>query len=226
MERNRQTKKRDADELRSGQTQETTAIVCAPEFEDKPADGVEAHERDEDLAVVTFASVHVKQAKRGDRKGNCRLVDLRWMHGMRNRMFAGKLSKLRLGLARRATCGERQTKRAVGLDSETASSKQASDAAESKALHALFADTMPAVSGSKGALGHALGAASAIELAVCIQGLQAQTIPPTAGHREPEAEAGIACTRTPLVRRIHWVLNNAFAFGGINSALLLRAWAE
>ena len=100
-----------------------------------------------------------------------------------------------------------------------------SDAAEAKALHALFRESLPAVSGSKGALGHALGAASAIELAVCVMGLSAQTVPPTPGHEQPEAEGGIACTRAPLTQRLRWVLNNAFAFGGINSALLLRAWA-
>ena len=104
------------------------------------------------------------------------------------------------------------------------SGTRASDAAEAKALHALFGTALPAVSGSKGALGHALGAASAIELAVCVQGLHHQTVPPTPGHEEPETEGGIACTRAPVARRLRWVLNNAFAFGGVNSALLLRAW--
>jgi 3-oxoacyl-[acyl-carrier-protein] synthase II len=101
---------------------------------------------------------------------------------------------------------------------------RASDAAEAKALHALFGSGLPPVSGSKGALGHALGAASAIELALCVQGLLTQTVPPTPGHEQPEIEGGIACTREPLPRRLRWVMNNAFAFGGLNSALLLRAW--
>lgn len=106
------------------------------------------------------------------------------------------------------------------------SGTRASDAAESKALRALFGDSLPPVSGSKGALGHALGAASAIELAVCLMGLRHQTVPPTAGHEQADPEAGIACTRAPLARRLHWVMNNAFAFGGLNSALLLRAWED
>lgn len=104
------------------------------------------------------------------------------------------------------------------------SGTRASDAAEGKALHALFGARLPPVSGSKGALGHALGAASALELAICVQGLQEQTVPPTAGHEEPDDEAPVPCTREPLRRRIDWVLNNAFAFGGLNSSLLLRAW--
>lgn len=99
-----------------------------------------------------------------------------------------------------------------------------SDAAEAKALHTVFGEKMPLVSGSKGALGHALGAASAMELAICIRGLCAQSVPPTAGHQQPDADAGIDCTRTPIPQPLRWVLNNAFAFGGINSALLLRRW--
>lgn len=102
------------------------------------------------------------------------------------------------------------------------SGTRASDAAEAKALRALFGDVLPPVSGSKGALGHALGAASAIELALCVTGLREQTVPPTAGHQQPDADAGVACTRAPLARRLRWVMNNAFAFGGLNSALLLR----
>lgn len=102
------------------------------------------------------------------------------------------------------------------------SGTRASDAAEARALRSVFGDALPPVSGSKGALGHALGAASAIELAICVHGLCAQTVPPTPGHEEPDAEDGIACTRAPLARRLRWVLNNAFAFGGLNSALLLR----
>lgn len=106
------------------------------------------------------------------------------------------------------------------------SGTRASDGAEARALHAMFGDRLPPVSGSKGALGHALGASSALELAVCVQGLQEQTVPPTADHEEPDIEDPIACTREPLRRRLRWVLNNAFAFGGINSSLLLRASDE
>lgn len=103
------------------------------------------------------------------------------------------------------------------------SGTRASDAAEAKAVRDLFPATPP-VSGSKGSLGHALGASSALELAVCVQGLLEQTIPPTAGHEIPDPAGGIECTREPIRRPIRWVLNNAFAFGGLNSSLLLRRW--
>jgi 3-oxoacyl-[acyl-carrier-protein] synthase II len=105
------------------------------------------------------------------------------------------------------------------------SGTRASDDAEGRALHALFGARLPAVSGSKGALGHALGAAAALELAICLEGLRAQTVPPTAGHEEPDYEFPVACTRKAQPMPLRWVLNNAFAFGGLNSSLLVGAWS-
>jgi 3-oxoacyl-[acyl-carrier-protein] synthase II len=105
------------------------------------------------------------------------------------------------------------------------SGTRASDDAEGRALHALFGARMPAVSGSKGALGHALGAAAALELAICVEGLRAQTVPPTAGHEDPDDEFPVACTRAARPMPLRWVLNNAFAFGGLNSSLLVGAWS-
>ena len=104
------------------------------------------------------------------------------------------------------------------------SGTRASDAAEAKALHAVFGGRMPIVSGSKGALGHALGASSALELAICVQGLREQCVPVTAGFQEMDTELGIACTRVSTQRELRYVLNNAFAFGGLNSSVLLKRW--
>jgi 3-oxoacyl-[acyl-carrier-protein] synthase II len=101
---------------------------------------------------------------------------------------------------------------------------RASDGAEAKALRSLFGADLPPVSGSKGALGHALGAASALELAICIEGLRQQIVPPTWGHDAADEHDGVVCTREALPMELRWVINNAFAFGGLNSALLLRRW--
>jgi 3-oxoacyl-[acyl-carrier-protein] synthase II len=105
---------------------------------------------------------------------------------------------------------------------------RASDAAEGRALRELFDGVpMPPLSGSKGALGHALGAASAIEAVLCVYGLLEQVVPPTHGHEQVDPEIGHACTRDPTppaMRPMRVVLNNAFAFGGINSTLVLTRW--
>lgn len=105
---------------------------------------------------------------------------------------------------------------------------RASDAAEGRALREVFDGVpMPLLSGSKGALGHALGAASAIEAVLCVSGLLDQVVPPTRGHEQVDPEIGHACTRDltpPVMRPMRVVLNNAFAFGGINSTLVLTRW--
>lgn len=80
---------------------------------------------------------------------------------------------------------------------------------------------MPLLSGSKGAIGHALGAASAIELAICVKGISTQTVPPTPGHTVPDEEIGLDCTTHPVHKKINWVINNASAFGGLNASLLI-----
>jgi 3-oxoacyl-[acyl-carrier-protein] synthase II len=118
----------------------------------------------------------------------------------------------------------RVTPAAVDWVNAHGSATRANDAAEARALRGLFGVDLPVVSGSKGSLGHALGAASALELAVCVQGLFEQTVPPTFGHETPDPDDGVPCTRAPTPRRLRWALNNAFAFGGLNSSLLLRAW--
>jgi 3-oxoacyl-[acyl-carrier-protein] synthase II len=105
---------------------------------------------------------------------------------------------------------------------------RASDAAEGSALRELFGGVqMPALSGSKGAMGHALGAASAIEAVLCVTGLRDQMLPPTCGHDEMDPEIGLGCTRERTVRvmrPLRVVMNNAFAFGGLNSSLVMKQW--
>ncbi|HRP30876.1 MAG TPA: beta-ketoacyl-[acyl-carrier-protein] synthase family protein [Agriterribacter sp.] len=101
------------------------------------------------------------------------------------------------------------------------SGTRVSDAAEAMALKNIFKNKMPLLSGSKGAIGHALGAASAIELAICVKGISTQTVPPTPGHTVPDEEIGLDCTTHPVHKKINWVINNASAFGGLNASLLI-----
>jgi 3-oxoacyl-[acyl-carrier-protein] synthase II len=112
----------------------------------------------------------------------------------------------------------------IGWVNAHGSGTKLSDAAEARALRAIFGDRMPIVSGSKGALGHALGAASALELAISVAGLRAGRVPPTAGHDRMDIDCGIECTRQTTGAPIQWMINNAFAFGGVNSSLVVGRW--
>lgn len=101
------------------------------------------------------------------------------------------------------------------------SGTKVSDAAEALALKNIFKHKVPLLSGSKGAIGHALGAASALELAICVKGIAEQTIPPTPGFSTQDADIAMDCTTVPVQKKIRFALNNSSAFGGLNASLLI-----
>ena len=79
-----------------------------------------------------------------------------------------------------------------------------------------------AISSIKGALGHGLGAASAIEAATCVRTLRDQIVPPTINYRsDPELDLDYVPDRArPL--HVGTVMSASFGFGGTNNALIFR----
>jgi 3-oxoacyl-[acyl-carrier-protein] synthase II len=98
------------------------------------------------------------------------------------------------------------------------------DQVETRVLKDVFSDAaarLP-VSSIKGALGHSLGAASAIEAAVSVRSLIEQIIPPTINYRpDPELDLDYVPDQARSARLDH-VLTASFGFGGTNNALILR----
>ncbi len=98
------------------------------------------------------------------------------------------------------------------------------DIAESQATFALFGDRVP-VSSLKGNLGHTLGACGALEVAFSIAMLREGWIAPT---RNLEV-VGDHCAPLDYVmgearaRKLSRVMCNKFAFGGINTSLVVSA---
>jgi 3-oxoacyl-[acyl-carrier-protein] synthase II len=99
----------------------------------------------------------------------------------------------------------------------------ASDKAEALAILNVFGGEVP-VSGVKGAFGHALGAASAIQAAVCLMALQHDTVLQTVNLENPDPEFGINLVQFRLKKELTYIMNCGYAFGGLNSALLLKKW--
>lgn len=98
------------------------------------------------------------------------------------------------------------------------------DAAEIAALRTIFPDRgkdLP-VGSTKGATGHLLGAAGAIEAVFSVKALQEGIVPPGLNIDDPEPDAD----RFDLVaggaqhRRLDYVLSNGFGFGGVNASLV------
>jgi 3-oxoacyl-[acyl-carrier-protein] synthase II len=102
---------------------------------------------------------------------------------------------------------------------------QPSDAAEAAAVAAAFGtSSAPPVSSLKGALGHCMGAASAIEAALTVVALEMHTIPPSVGLVDRDEALPIDVVDAPRGSpAMRWALNCAYAFGGLNSALLIGA---
>jgi 3-oxoacyl-(acyl-carrier-protein) synthase len=96
---------------------------------------------------------------------------------------------------------------------------------ETKAIKSALGSRAPSVpiSSIKGALGHAFGAAGAIEAAVCLLAMRDGIIPPTANLEDPDPECDLDFV--PLRARsasVRTALSLSAGFGGQNAALLIR----
>ncbi|MBO8162749.1 MAG: beta-ketoacyl-[acyl-carrier-protein] synthase family protein [Brevibacillus sp.] len=115
-------------------------------------------------------------------------------------------------------------KRQIGYVSAHGTGTPANDRMEAKALRAVFSEEVERipVSSIKGHIGHTLGAASAIEAVVCVKALEEGILPPTIHleQQDPDCNVNVIANK-PLEKRVEYVLSNAYAFGGINSSLVL-----
>lgn len=94
------------------------------------------------------------------------------------------------------------------------------DSAESRAVVGVFGETTPG-SSTKGATGHALGAAGALEAVICALALQHGFAPAGINTTRVDPALGVRYlveNRPGPVRR---VLSNSFGFGGTNCSLVL-----
>jgi len=102
----------------------------------------------------------------------------------------------------------------------------ANDQAETEALHRVFgahANTL-AVSSTKSMHGHALGAASALELIATVLAIQNNLIPPTANFTEPGEGCDLDYVpNRARLQQINFAISNAFAFGGLNTVVALKS---
>ncbi len=97
---------------------------------------------------------------------------------------------------------------------------QSNDAAEDKAVTALFGEEVPCNS-SKGITGHALGAAGAVEAIVSMLAIRDGRVPPSAGTRTLDPALRARYDVAGGARRVDRVMSNSFGFGGSNCSLLL-----
>ncbi|WP_127804989.1 beta-ketoacyl-[acyl-carrier-protein] synthase family protein [Hydrogenophaga sp. NH-16] len=99
-------------------------------------------------------------------------------------------------------------------------STPANDAAEGKAVAALFGDSVPGNS-TKGYMGHTLGAAGAIEALVCAMALTDGRLPGSPGTGALDPSIPIRYQLRGEDRPLRHALSNSFGFGGSNCSLVL-----
>jgi 3-oxoacyl-[acyl-carrier-protein] synthase II len=81
------------------------------------------------------------------------------------------------------------------------------------------------VSSTKSMMGHLLGAAGAVETAICALAIAESRIPPTINVVDQDPECAIDCVpNVARERRVRHVMNNSFGFGGTNCALVLSRY--
>jgi len=96
------------------------------------------------------------------------------------------------------------------------------DIAETQAIKAVFGDHAKklAVSSTKGATGHMLGAAGAVEMAACALAIQKGIVPPTINYTTPDPDCDLDYVpNTAREMKVNAIVNNSFGFGGHNSTI-------
>jgi len=95
----------------------------------------------------------------------------------------------------------------------------ANDAAEGKAVSALFGQSVPC-SSTKGATGHTLGAAGAVEAVICALALSHDLLPGSPQTRQLDPAISLDYLLSSRPAKLRHALSNSFGFGGSNCSLI------
>ncbi len=99
------------------------------------------------------------------------------------------------------------------------------DVAETQAIKTVFGQHAKklAVSSTKGATGHLLGAAGGVEMALCVKAIECGVVPPTINIQTSDPECDLDYVPdTAREMEVNAILNNSFGFGGHNACVIAR----
>src|SRR3954468_6851063 len=112
---------------------------------------------------------------------------------------------------------------AHGTSTPVGDSEEAKAVANVYGAHALEKKLW--VSSTKSMMGHLLGAAGAVEAAVCIKAIETGVIPPTINMDDPDLDVPLEFVPNQArERRIKRAMSNSFGFGGTNATLIFSAF--
>ncbi len=128
----------------------------------------------------------------------------------------GASAAMQAALAEAGVAGD-----AIGYVNAHGTGTQFNDAMEARAIRSALGDeARPLVVSTKGATGHTLGAAGALEAVMVLEALSHSWIPASIGAQpvDPEIDLEIATRATHV--ELELALSNSFAFGGSNVSLV------
>ena len=99
------------------------------------------------------------------------------------------------------------------------------DIAETEAIKSVFGDYARKlmVSSTKGATGHMLGAAGAVETIVCVKAIETDTVPPTINYEVPDPQCDLDYVPNAARKtKVNAIVNNSFGFGGHNATITAK----
>ncbi len=116
----------------------------------------------------------------------------------------------------------------VGYVNAHATATPVGDSAETRVLKVALGEEhayRTPVSGTKGATGHCLGAAGAVEAAFTILALERGILPPTINRDTPDPECDLdVIPNVAREQQVEIAISNSFGFGGHNACLVFRRW--
>jgi 3-oxoacyl-[acyl-carrier-protein] synthase II len=95
--------------------------------------------------------------------------------------------------------------------------------AETQAIKTVFGEAARkiAVSSTKGATGHMLGAAGGVEMVLCVKAIQTGVVPPTINLENADPQCDLDYVPgAAREMRVNAVVNNSFGFGGHNASVI------
>ena len=99
------------------------------------------------------------------------------------------------------------------------------DVCETQAIKTVFGAYAKklAVSSTKGATGHMLGAAGAVEMTACTLAIQHGVVPPTINYQVPDPDCDLDYVpNTAREMPVNAIINNSFGFGGHNASIAAK----
>ena len=102
------------------------------------------------------------------------------------------------------------------------------DIAETQAIKSVFGEHARklAVSSTKGATGHMLGAAGAVEMAACAKAIHTDMVPPTISYQVPDPQCDLDYVpNTARKMKVNAIVSNSFGFGGHNATIAAKKFA-